>query len=93
MFPMSDQELIAYTNTVFVDAPHILLPADLEGINPTALDAAEAAMGAEPNPEELPRGWWRTNPERTKYDGVAESVAVIRDVLAKDRFDVRCSDV
>ncbi|KAL5521376.1 hypothetical protein ACEPAG_9302 [Sanghuangporus baumii] len=72
---------------VFVDAPHILRPVDLEGINPTALGVAEAAVDSEPNPEELPRGWWRTNPERTKYDGVAESVAVLRDVLAKNRFD------
>lgn len=78
--------------TVFVDAPHVLQPADLVGFSPNSLGAAEAAVDVpEPNPADLPRGWWRSNPERTKYQGVAESVEVLRDILAKDKYEVRHS--
>ena len=82
-------ELFAYTGEVFVDAPHVLQPVDLAGMSTTALGASEAAVNTpEPNPEELPRGWWRSNPERTRYEGVVESLASLSEVLSKDTFDV-----
>ncbi|KAH8115261.1 FSH1-domain-containing protein [Phellopilus nigrolimitatus] len=70
---------------VFVDAPHVLQPADLAGFSTSALGAGDAPSA--PSPAETPRGWWRTNPERTRYDGVAESLAALRDVLAQDTFE------
>ncbi|EJD08107.1 FSH1-domain-containing protein [Fomitiporia mediterranea MF3/22] len=73
---------------VFVDAPHVLQPVDLAGLNTDALGASEAnTTTPEPNPAELPRGWFRSNPERTIYAGVEESLSVLRDILAKDKFE------
>ena len=77
---------------MFVDAPHVLLPVDLSGLNTNSLGAAEVVAEKKPeetDPAEIPRGWWRSNPERTRYDGVADSLATLRDILAKDRFEVR----
>ena len=75
-----------------MDAPHVLLPVDLSGLNPNSIGAPEAVVEKKPeeiDPAEIPRGWWRSNPERTRYDGVADSLAMIRDILAKDKFEVR----
>lgn len=74
---------------VFVDAPHVLQPADLTGLSSSSLNAQEASL-ADPKPEnpaETPRGWWRSNPERTKYEGASESLVLLRDMLAKDRYE------
>ncbi|KAF8652278.1 hypothetical protein AX16_004467 [Volvariella volvacea WC 439] len=78
---------------VFVDAPHILHPVDLVGAaSQQSQEAALSAMGASEaslaaaDPALTPRGWWRTNRERTVYTGVEESLLVIRDVLKTKRF-------
>ncbi|KLO11082.1 FSH1-domain-containing protein [Schizopora paradoxa] len=74
---------------VFVDAPHILHPADLSGLSSSALNAPEASL-TDPkpdNPAETPRGWWTSNPERTIYAGASESLVLLRDILVKDRYE------
>jgi hypothetical protein len=78
--------------TVFIDGPHILQPVDLAGSAPQqspaltleSLGAAEAAS----DPTLTPRAWWKVNPERTEARGLAESLAVVRDVLRTRKFDV-----
>jgi hypothetical protein len=81
---------------VFVDAPHIMLPADLVGqasVNALeSLGAAEAA-NADSDPSLTPRAWWKANAERTKAHGLAESLEHIKQVLKERRFDVSASDV
>ena len=72
-----------------MDAPHILQPADLAGFSASALGASEVAVNtSEPEPAELPRGWWTSNPERTVYTGVFESLSALGEVLSKGTFDV-----
>ena len=72
---------------VFLDAPHVLSPVDLaETFNtPEELGAAEAA---ESDPALQPRGWWKVDRGRTKMTGVEESLALLRDTLKKDHYDV-----
>ncbi|PAV24267.1 ovarian cancer-associated 2 [Pyrrhoderma noxium] len=73
---------------VFVDAPNILQPADLVGFNLDSLGAGEAnTENAEPDPSTIPRGWWRHNPEKNTYVGVLESISLLRDILAKDKYE------
>ncbi|KAI0300429.1 serine hydrolase FSH [Multifurca ochricompacta] len=74
---------------VFVDAPHVLLPVDLTGHGTTSLDtfgAVEASATSE-DPTLKPRGWWRTDPTRTRTDGLEESLAHLRDILNGQRFE------
>ena len=78
----------AHYITVFVDAPHILQPVDLQGFTSSSL-GAEGTKPASTNPEDIPRGWWRTNPERTVAIGVEESLQTLKEVLMKDTYDVR----
>ncbi|KAG6872513.1 hypothetical protein C0995_009203 [Termitomyces sp. Mi166 len=73
--------------TVFVEAPHILQPADLPGSSAASFGAAEATNGAA-DPTLTPRAWWKVNPDKTVAYGLSESLAVIRDVLKTRRFDV-----
>lgn len=76
---------------VFVDAPHVLEPVDLNSFSSNALNASETSATDESKPKdpsEIPRGWWRSNPEKTIYHGASESLVVLRDVLAKDRYEV-----
>jgi len=75
---------------VFVDAPHVLMPVDLTGNGATSLDAfgaAEASTTSD-DPALKPRGWWRTDPTRTRTDGLDESLAYLRDILRTQRFEV-----
>ena len=77
--------------SVFVDAPHVLMPVDLTGHGATSLDAfgaAEASMASD-DPARMPRGWWKTDPTRTRTDGLEESLAFLRDLLRTQRFEVR----
>lgn len=76
---------------VFVDAPNILQPADLVGFNLESLGAGEAsAENSEPDPSTIPRGWWRHNPEKNTYIGVLDSLILLRDILAKDKYEGVC---
>lgn len=79
------------SSAVIVDAPIVLYPADLvETFGPSAdlssLGAGEASAAAE-DPKLTPRGWWKTNQDRTSADGLEDSVAFLRDVLKESHFD------
>jgi hypothetical protein len=88
-----------HIHTVFVDAPHILQPVDVAGehVNNPALSyefsTTELPPREEKDPELIPRAWWQPNPERTRGIGLAESLAVIKDVLLTRKFDVRVSSL
>lgn len=71
--------------TVFIDGPHVLLPADMDG-SPAQYGAAEAEAS---DPALTPRGWWRANDDRTRYHGLEASIAYLRDILKADRYEVR----
>ncbi|KAI6115993.1 serine hydrolase FSH [Pisolithus sp. B1] len=75
---------------VFIDGPIILHGVDLGGgpsdLSLNSLDAAEA-IAASSDPALTPRAWWRANPERTRAQGLEESLVALRDVLQRDRFD------
>ncbi|KAF8499904.1 serine hydrolase FSH, partial [Hysterangium stoloniferum] len=72
---------------VFLDAPHILVPADLPGHALEWLQAAEAnASPSEPDEALTPRGWWEANADRTKMTGLHETLALLRDTLRSTRF-------
>jgi hypothetical protein len=66
---------------VIVDAPHILLPAELDA-------PSEELAALQANPETAMRGWWTANAERTKVTGLHESLLVIKEILKNQRFDV-----
>ena len=72
---------------VFLDAPHVLSPADLaETFNtPEELGASDAA---DPDPAMQPRGWWKVDRTRTKLTGIEASFELLRDTLKKDRYVV-----
>lgn len=72
---------------VFLDAPHVLSPADLaETFNTTEeLGAAEAE---ESDPALQPRGWWKVDRGRMKMNGIEASLDLLRDTLQKDRYVV-----
>jgi pimeloyl-ACP methyl ester carboxylesterase len=64
------------------------MPVDLTG-HGTSLDtfgAAEASMTSD-DPARMPRGWWKTDPTRTRTDGLEESLAFLRDILRTQRFE------
>ncbi|KIP03719.1 hypothetical protein PHLGIDRAFT_129970 [Phlebiopsis gigantea 11061_1 CR5-6] len=73
------------TELVFLDAPHVLSPADLAETFNTAeeLGAAEAE---ESDPALQPRGWWKVDRGRTKLNGIEASLDLLRDTLNKDRY-------
>jgi Serine hydrolase (FSH1) len=75
---------------VFVDAPHVLQPVDLTG-HSTSLDAfgASEASATSEDPALQPRGWWLTDPTRTRTDGLEDSLTQLRDILRTQRFEVR----
>lgn len=72
---------------MFIDAPHVLRPADLPGSSAASFGAAEATTTAS-DPTLTPRAWWKVNPDKTASYGLSESLAVVRDVLKTRRFDV-----
>ncbi|PPQ92427.1 hypothetical protein CVT25_008648, partial [Psilocybe cyanescens] len=63
---------------VFVNAPHILLAAASEQL---------AVADTQSDPNTALRGWWKANKEKTKVEGLEESLNLIRDVLKEQRFD------
>ncbi|KAH9965421.1 FSH1-domain-containing protein [Russula dissimulans] len=73
---------------VFIDAPHVLEPVDLtgHGVSFDAVGASEASTTSE-DPARKPRGWYTTDPTRTRTDGLEESLAHLRDILSTQRFE------
>lgn len=72
---------------VFLDAPHIIVPADLPGHAQEWLQAAESnASPSEPDDALTPRGWWKADADRTKMTGLHESLTLLRDTLQSTQF-------
>jgi hypothetical protein len=88
------------SSIVFVDAPIVLLPADVRIPGPgtpdtsdfvaPALDSQDIRAAEAEDPALTPRAWWRVNRERTISVGLESSLLVLRDVLRGSQFDVRC---
>jgi len=82
-------------HAVFLNAPHILLPAEMFG-SPTRFDSvsqgevpSEADTQADPNL--ALRAWWKKTKDATEAKGLKESVMYLRDVLREGRYDVGVS--
>ncbi|KAI5123801.1 hypothetical protein M0805_009096 [Coniferiporia weirii] len=75
----------ACAKNVDLDAPKVLQSADFEGFG---LDAAPVVT-PDAKPEEVLRGWWSSNVERTKYneDDLDIALAALKDVLAGGHFE------
>lgn len=76
---------------VFLNAPHILLPAELFG-SPTRFDSVTqgevpSEADTQVDPDLALRAWWRKNKEGTEARGLAESIMYIREVLREGRYD------
>lgn len=80
-----------YFQPVFIDAPHILKPADVFPRQSAVLDAEDqknqAAIAAT-DPSSFARAWWTYDRERSKAIGLEESLIYIRDILRGGKFDV-----
>ncbi|KAF8340985.1 serine hydrolase FSH [Amanita rubescens] len=76
---------------VFVDAPMVLQPVDLDGLSAqhTTQQVLEGlrSVEASEDPASAPRAWWKSNKERTIFTGIEESIMMIRDVLKQRKFD------
>ncbi|KAI0919075.1 hypothetical protein AcW1_003453 [Taiwanofungus camphoratus] len=77
---------------VFLDAPHVLTPVDLAELNASSSNSSLEDLGAaeateEKDPALAPRGWWKVDATRTQTHGLEDSLALLRDVLAKDHYD------
>lgn len=74
---------------VFVDAPHVVNPADLPGHSLEWLQAAESIATTKDDSSLTPRGWWQSNPERTVCTGLEKTLLYLRDMLQETTFQVR----
>ncbi|KAI0354543.1 FSH1-domain-containing protein [Trametes cingulata] len=78
---------------VFVDAPHVLTPADLaEAFRSSSEESSLDDLGApeaatETDPAMAPRGWWKVDAARTKTIGLEDSIQLLRDYLVKDHYE------
>src|ERR1700676_3122921 len=72
-------------HTVFIDGPHLLQPVDLAWSSAPQLGASEAS---DSDPALAPRAWWKANEERTRALGLDASLALLRDVLKADQYEV-----
>ncbi|KAI0697393.1 serine hydrolase FSH [Cerioporus squamosus] len=78
--------------TFFVDAPHVLTPADLAAAFNKSEESSLNDLGApeastDSDPALAPRGWWKTDASRTKAIGLEDSILYLRDILSKDHYD------
>ncbi|KIJ66049.1 hypothetical protein HYDPIDRAFT_27248 [Hydnomerulius pinastri MD-312] len=71
---------------MFIDAPVVLQPVDLDGLTANALGASEASTTGS-DPAVTPRAWWKANAERTAAIGLEDSLQMLRDLLQQDRYD------
>ncbi|KZS87751.1 FSH1-domain-containing protein [Sistotremastrum niveocremeum HHB9708] len=65
---------------VFLDAPIILEAGDFPS-DPRTLDST--AVPSQADPELTPRAWWRANENRTTYYGIEDTLAYVKDYMAK----------
>ena len=73
---------------VFVDAPHVLKPADIASRPWLIVDEGSFQFGAE-DPTLVPRAWWRYNSDRSKAIGLEETLIMLKDLLKETRCHVR----
>lgn len=66
---------------VFLDAPIVLSPADLQFFGTKNLDPSQKEASTD-DETLVPRAWWRANDTNTKYLGFQETLNYIRDFLA-----------
>jgi hypothetical protein len=68
----------------------VLEPVDLTGHGITLDTFGDPGMSAaSEDPALKPRAWYRTDPTRTRTDGLEESLTYLRDILKTQRFEVR----
>ncbi|KAK0185014.1 FSH1-domain-containing protein [Armillaria mellea] len=67
---------------VFVDAPHIIQPADLRA------NASQTELGAFDPADGRPRRWYDVYRDLTRAIGLDESLVMLRDILKQRTFDV-----
>ncbi|RPD57917.1 hypothetical protein L226DRAFT_547736 [Lentinus tigrinus ALCF2SS1-7] len=79
---------------VFVDAPHLLTPADLAAAFGTSAseeapvnDSGAPEASTDSDPTLVPRGWWKTDVTLTEAIGLEDSILYLRDILSKDHYD------
>ncbi|RDX48718.1 FSH1-domain-containing protein [Lentinus brumalis] len=77
---------------VFVDAPHVLTPADLAAAFNKSEESSLNDLGApeastDSDPALAPRGWWKTDAARTKTVGLEDSILYLRDILRTDHYE------
>ncbi len=67
---------------MFVDAPHIIQPADLRA------NASQTELGAFNPADGQPRRWYDVYRDLTRAIGLDESLVMLRDILKQRTFDV-----
>ncbi|KAG8876590.1 hypothetical protein FRB98_007234 [Tulasnella sp. 332] len=68
---------------LFADGP-IILP-EVTGLSSSSMSAVQSQE--EQDPEAVARAWWRSNPEKTHYSQLSETVKYLRDLMHKEQFD------
>ncbi|KAK0457318.1 FSH1-domain-containing protein [Desarmillaria tabescens] len=66
---------------VFVDAPHIIQPADLR------VNGSQTELGAFDPADGQPRRWYDVYRDLTRAIGLEESLMILRDILKQRKFD------
>ncbi|KZT05383.1 FSH1-domain-containing protein [Laetiporus sulphureus 93-53] len=77
---------------VFVDAPYVLTPVDMAYLSTLSNNSSLEDLGApeavkEQDPALAPRGWWKAEADRNLARGLDDSLAALRDILAKDHYE------
>ncbi len=91
-------ERLTYPPTVFIDAPHVLVPVDFAdafrakpGTSSLSDSGAQGtSTDTDSDPALAPRYWWNLKADpaaRSKTIGVEDSILLLRDVLSKDHYD------
>ncbi|KAJ7594261.1 FSH1-domain-containing protein [Mycena floridula] len=72
---------------VFCDGPVVLYPADLTGFASPTPENTDPAADVYADPALTPRGWWKTNSNKTQTTGLDSSLLLLRDILKSRKFD------
>lgn len=65
---------------VFINAPHILHPVDIDGV----------CEAVKLDPASEPRAWWTFSADRTAHcHGLDKTLTYLMDVLKADQYEVR----
>ncbi|KZT23353.1 hypothetical protein NEOLEDRAFT_558424 [Neolentinus lepideus HHB14362 ss-1] len=73
---------------VYLNAPHILWPTDLQPARSSVGEAREnETVSYESDTDSAPRAWWHITEMRTKCPGIEEGLRAVRDVLENNEFE------